>query len=134
MITNEKWNSLAVWMARLEINENDLLEKFIIGSGRGGQNLHKTASTVYLKHIPSGLEVKCQEARSREDNRYFARMRLCEKLNSLISDEKSKQQQQIEKLRRQKRRRSRRAKQRMLDEKSKQSKLKQSRAKPQSFD
>nr|WP_237758947.1 peptide chain release factor-like protein [Legionella birminghamensis] len=121
-------------MARLEINENDLLEKFIIGSGRGGQNLHKTASTVYLKHIPSGLEVKCQEARSREDNRYFARMRLCEKLNSLISDEKSKQQQQIEKLRRQKRRRSRRAKQRMLDEKSKQSKLKQSRAKPQSFD
>ncbi|RAP38691.1 peptide chain release factor-like protein [Legionella quinlivanii] len=134
MINNDKWNSLSEWMERLGISDCDLQEKFIIGSGKGGQKLHKTASTVYLKHLPSGIEVKCQDARSREDNRYFARMRICEKLNALISDEKSKKQQHIEKLKRQKRRRSRRSKQKMLDEKSRQGQLKQSRAKPQSFD
>lgn len=74
----------------------DLVEKFILGSGKGGQNLHKTASTVYLKHLPSGLEVKCQESRSRDDNRYFARERLYDKLHSIISDEKTKEQKRIE--------------------------------------
>nr|WP_242601667.1 peptide chain release factor-like protein [Legionella lansingensis] len=60
-------------MTKLHINEVDLVEKFILGSGKGGQKLHKTASTVYLKHVPSNLEIKCQDSRSREDNRYFAR-------------------------------------------------------------
>ncbi|MFW3145132.1 peptide chain release factor-like protein, partial [Legionella pneumophila] len=57
-------------MSNLHIYETDLSEKFIIGSGKGGQKLHKTASTVYLKHLPTGMEIKCQESRSREDNRY----------------------------------------------------------------
>ena len=90
MITKEKWEKLAVWMHKLQITDADLIEKFILGSGKGGQKLHKTASTVYLKHVLSGLEIKCQESRSREDNRYFARVRLCEKLHSIVSDEKNK--------------------------------------------
>ncbi|WED43523.1 peptide chain release factor family protein [Legionella cardiaca] len=130
MITKEKWDKLTTLMVKLHINDVDLIERFILGSGKGGQNLHKTASTVYLKHVPSGLEVKCQESRSRDDNRYFARMRLCEKLHSLVSDEKSKAQQQIEKIRRQKKRRSRRAKEKILDEKSRQAELKILRKKP----
>lgn len=134
MITKEKWNKLAEWMVRLHINEVDLVEKFILGSGKGGQKLHKTASTVYLKHLPSGLEVKCQDSRSREENRYFARERLCEKLHVILSDEKTKEQQSVEKIKRQKRRRSRRAKQKILDEKSKQGQRKKLRKKPQSFD
>ena len=134
MIRNEKWSQLTAWMEKLHIVEADLVEKFIIGSGRGGQHLHKTASTVYLKHVPSGLEIKCQYSRSREDNRYFARERLCEKLQMLCSDEKTKKQQMIEKLKRQKKRRSRRAKQNMLDEKHKQGLLKGLRKKPAVFD
>lgn len=130
MITQEKWKKLAAWMLRLNIQESDLIEKFIIGSGKGGQNLHKTASTVYIKHIPSGIEVKCQDTRFREDNRYFARERLCEKLHSAISDEKTKAQQKIEKIKRQKKRRSRRSKQKMLDNKTKQGQLKKLRKKP----
>lgn len=130
MITQYKWDKLADWMIQLDINETALIEKFIIGSGRGGQNLHKTSSTVYLKHLPSGLEIKCQESRSRDDNRYFARMWLCEKLHSMISDEKTKAQQKIEKAKRQKKRRSRRAKQKMMDEKSKQGQLKSLRKTP----
>lgn len=134
MINKDKWDKLADWMMKLHIDEAELIEKFIIGSGKGGQKLHKTASTVYLKHLPSGLEIKCQDSRSREDNRYFARARLCEKLQSIISEEKTKQQQEIEKIKRQKKRRSRRAKQKILDEKSKQSELKILRKKPASLE
>ena len=129
MVNNDKLDKLDELMEKLHIQEDDLIEKFIIGSGKGGQKLHKTASTVYLKHIPSGIEIKCQESRSREDNRYFARVRLCEKLHEIVSDEKTKEQQRVEKIKRQKRRRSRRSKQKMLDEKSKQGQLKSLRQK-----
>lgn len=132
MISKDKWDKLAENLARLHIHEVDLIEKFIIGRGRGGQKLHKTASTVYLKHEPSGLEVKCQESRSREDNRYFARQRLFEKLQAALTDEKTKTQQYIEKIKRQKKRRSRRAKQNMLDEKSQIGQRKALRKKPTS--
>jgi protein subunit release factor B len=134
MISKEKWEKLAECMATLQINEIDLVEKFIIGSGKGGQKLHKTASTVYIQHMPSTLEVKCQYSRSREDNRYYARRRLCEKLHAIVSDEKTKEQQRVEKLKRQKKRRSRRSKQKMMDEKSKQGQLKVLRKKPQSLE
>jgi len=134
MISKDKWDKLTDRMAKLQINEADLVEKFILGSGKGGQKLHKTASTVYLKHLPSSLEIKCQYSRSRDDNRYFARDRLCDKLQEIISDEKTKEQQRIEKLKRQKKRRSRRSKQKMLDEKSKHGQLKGLRKKPGSLE
>ncbi|PJD93225.1 MAG: peptide chain release factor-like protein [Legionella sp.] len=134
MITKEKWHKLTEQMTKLHIIETDLVEKFILGSGKGGQNLHKTASTVYLKHLPSGLEVKCQSSRRRDDNRYFARKRLCEKLQESIGDEQTKEQQRVEKLKRQKKRRSRRSKQKMLDEKSRQGQLKGLRKKPDALE
>ena len=132
MISLDKWKRLKRWMLELNILESDLQEKFIIGSGRGGQKLHKTASCVYLKHVPSGIEVKCQQDRSRQNNRYFARQRLCEKVEAIVLDKKSKQQQAIDKIRRQKKKRSRRAKQKVLDNKKHQSTLKKSRKKPTS--
>lgn len=130
MINKDKWDKLDAWMQDLGITESDLVEKFIIGSGSGGQKLHKTASNVYLKHLPSGIEIKCQDSRSREDNRYFAKMRLCEKLHSQIKNEKTKAQQKIEKIKRQKKKRSRRAQQKIMDAKSKQGALKVLRKKP----
>lgn len=134
MINKEKWDKLVEKMTNLHIHEADLIEKFIIGSGKGGQKLHKTASTVYLKHLPTGMEIKCQESRSREDNRYFARERLFEKLHAILSDEKSKEQQKIEKMKRQKKRRSRKSRLKMLDEKSRHGQLKTLRKKPLSSD
>ncbi len=67
-------------MERLGIREADLVEKFVHGSGPGGQKINKTASCVYLRHVPSGTEVHCQEDRSRERNRELARLRICERL------------------------------------------------------
>ena len=121
---------MRAWMETLQISEDSLIEKFIVGSGKGGQKLHKTASVVYLKHLPSGLEIKCQESRSREENRYFARRRLCEKLHAITCEEKTKAQQKVEKIRRQKKRRSRRAKLKMLEQKQQRAVVKQLRKKP----
>lgn len=121
-------------MERLDITEESLLEKFIHGSGSGGQKINKTASCVYLKHLPTGIEVKCQQQRSRELNRFLARRELCERIEEIREGKKSARQQTIEKIRRQKRRRSRRAKNRMLDDKSKHSQKKNLRKPPGSHD
>lgn len=130
MITSEKWQQIRRWMDELDIAEADLQEQFILGSGRGGQNLQKTSSCVLLKHLPSGIVIKCQESRLRESNRFFARRRLCEKIDAIQKNEKSKQQQACEKIRRQKKRRSRRSKQKMLDNKKHRGQLKEERKKP----
>lgn len=111
-------------MKRLGIREEDLVEKFILGSGSGGQKINKTSSCVYLKHLPTGIEVKCQRDRSRELNRLFARRELCDKLEEILFQEKSKKRQAIEKIRRQKRRRSRRAQEKILASKKHHSEIK----------
>jgi hypothetical protein len=40
------------------INENDLEEKFVRGSGPGGQKINKTSSCVDLLHVPTGIRIK----------------------------------------------------------------------------
>ena len=131
-ITKEKLHELAERMQRCNIREEDLVEKFILGSGKGGQKINKTASCVYLKHLPTGLAVKCQRERSRELNRYIARRELCEKIESKVFHEKSMKQQEIEKIRRQKRRRTRKQKEKMLKEKKHHSEVKTLRRSPTS--
>jgi peptide chain release factor len=114
---DDKWRDIAEWMGRLMIKEGDLVEKFILGSGKGGQKVNKTSSCVYLKHVPSGIEIKCQKTRSRDLNRIYARRELCERIEEGIFQEKSRKQMEREKIRRQKRRRSRRSKEKMLADK-----------------
>jgi peptide chain release factor len=36
----------------------DLEEKFVRGSGPGGQAVNKTTNAVFLKHIPTGVYAK----------------------------------------------------------------------------
>lgn len=134
MISKEKLEELQRRMESLGIHENDLIEKFILGSGRGGQKVNKTSSCVYLKHIPTGIEVKCQQDRSRELNRYIARRELCDRYESKIHKVKTEKQQLVEKIRRQKRRRSRRSKEKMLINKKHHGEKKHLRQSPKSFD
>lgn len=115
VIGQEKREALARRMEALGIRDADLVERFILGTGAGGQKINKTHSCVYLKHVPSGIEVKCQRGRSRDGNRYFARCLLCDKLSERVEGARSARRQEAEKVRRQKRRRSRRAKDRMLE-------------------
>ncbi len=126
-VSSEKESALEQRMEALGIDESEIVEKFIRGSGSGGQKINKTASCVYLRHEPTGFEVKCQRERSQALNRFFARRELCDKIETELLGQKSKKQQEIEKVRRQKRKRSKRAKEKMLENKKQTSKKKELR-------
>lgn len=117
-------------MAALGIAEADLQEWFIRGGGPGGQKTNKTSSTVCLRHKPTGLEVRGARERSQSLNRFLARRELCDKIAAKLHGEKSKRQQEIEKIRRQKRRRSRRQTAIMVDGKKKHGAKKALRQRP----
>ncbi len=125
-----KQEQLAQRMRRLGIRAEDLTEKFVLGSGSGGQKVNKTSSCVFLRHAPSGIELKCQRGRSQALNRYHARVELCDRIQEREQAEQTARQKRREKIRRQKRRRSRRQKQRMLEEKHRQSEKKANRKPP----
>jgi peptide chain release factor len=107
-VTEKKHTELINRMAKLNILESDLVEKFISGSGKGGQKKNKTDSCVYLKHVPSNFEIKCQNSRNRALNRFIARRILCEQIENQLLGKKSPAQMKIEKIRKQKKRRERR--------------------------
>ncbi len=130
-VTPEKQAALQQRMAAIGIDEADLTEKFVRGSGAGGQKINKTNNCVFLKHEPSGVCIKCQVDRSRELNRFLARRELCEQLEGIRDGNRSAKKQAIEKMRRQKRRRSRRSKQRSVADKRKLSEKKSLRKPPQ---
>lgn len=126
-VSEEKENALRERMAAINLREEDISESFVRSGGHGGQNVNKTATCVYLKHEPTGIEVKCQEERSQAINRYRARDILVRKLENIIHGAKSAERQRIEKIRRQKRNRSKRAKEKMLQEKRRRSEKLQAR-------
>jgi protein subunit release factor B len=129
-ISENKYQQLADRMDQLKIFEKDLVEKFILGSGKGGQKVNKTSSCVYLQHLPTGIEVKCQRERSRELNRYMARKELCDRYEAQILKIKTDKQHEMEKIRRQKRRRTRRQQEKTLEGKRQHSERKALRQKP----
>jgi len=113
-VSQEKEKALREKMARLGLREADLVENFIRSRGPGGQNVNKVETAVYLRHIPTGLEVKCSSQRSQALNRFTARRILLSRIENMILGEASEERSRIEKLRRQKRKRSKRAKEKML--------------------
>jgi len=127
-LSDKRGEALRLKMEELGIFEKDILEKFIRSSGKGGQNVNKVATCVYLKHEPTQIEVKCQENRSQALNRYRARRILVEKIETVIKGRESAEKKRIEKIRRQKRKRSKRAKEKMLVGKKKQAEKKKSRS------
>ena len=116
-VSPRKQLDLQELMRRLGVEERDFEESFVRSSGPGGQNVNKVATCVVLRHVPSGLEVRCQRERSQALNRYLARRILLSRLEAERLGKLSAEAQRIAKIRRQKRRRSRRAKEKLLREK-----------------
>ena len=126
-ISHRKWEKLRKRMEKLGIDEKDIEEKFVRSSGPGGQHVNKTCTCVYLKHVPTGMEVKCGRTRSRETNRFFARRILCERIEEKELKKESEKQKRIYKIRKQKAKRSKRAKEKVLQQKKKKAQKKKLR-------
>jgi protein subunit release factor B len=92
----------------------DVEEKFVRGSGPGGQKINKSSSTVWLRHRPTGVEVRCQRERSQAANRELAWAELCGKLETILRQAEAARRSEIEKQRRSKRPKSRAQKNRQI--------------------
>jgi len=126
-VSRKKQADLASRMRRLGIRERDIEERFTRSRGPGGQNVNKVSTCVVLKHIPTGTKVRCQRERTQALNRYLARARLVEKIETARLGKASAAEQKRWKIRKQKRRRSKRAKEKVLEQKRKRSEKKASR-------
>ena len=115
-------------MKKLRLLEEDLEEQFVRGSGAGGQKVNKTSSTVMLRHVPTRVEIRCQRERSQVMNRYWARVELCDRIESILNEAKLAAQNEREKVRRQNRPRPRGLQQRILKEKKNRGEVKKNRS------
>jgi len=107
-VSEEKNRWLQERMEALGIHEKDIEEKFIRSSGKGGQKVNKTSTCVYLRHIPTGIEVKWMRERSQSLNRFLARRELVRRIERLSGQGTT--DLEMEKARRQKFKRKKRAK------------------------
>ncbi|HEX9024511.1 MAG TPA: peptide chain release factor-like protein [Geobacteraceae bacterium] len=107
-VSEEKNKWLRERMTTLGVREEDIEEKFVRSSGKGGQHVNKSSTCVWLKHIPTGIEVKCMVERSQSVNRFLARRELLEKV-ALHMGLTMPRDTKEEKARRQKARRKRRS-------------------------
>jgi peptide chain release factor len=98
----------------LGTGSSEVEERFVRGSGPGGQKINKTSSTVWLRHRPTGIEVRCQRERSQSANRELAWAELCEKLEARRRAEFAATQDELQRNRRRKRQKSRAQKSRMI--------------------
>lgn len=104
-------------LAALGWQPADVEERFVRGTGPGGQKLNKTSSTVWLRHRPTGLEVRCQRERSQAANRELAWTELCAKLEERTCIAEAQRQDEVERSRRRGRQKSRGQKVRMIEAK-----------------
>jgi peptide chain release factor 1 len=72
-----------------QINKVDFEIKTTRGSGPGGQHRNKTDSAVQIKHLPSGIMVRCESERSQTQNKDEAMKILLAKLAAIQKTETS---------------------------------------------
>lgn len=118
-------------LAAFGIDPAEVEERFVRGSGPGGQKINKTSSTVWLRHRPTGIEVRCQRERSQSANRELAWQELSERLAERVRSAASAAVSEREAERRRTRQKSRRQKVRMIEGKKHRAKQKAGRGRVQ---
>src|ERR1043165_7400713 len=104
-------------LAALGVRLADVDERFVRGAGPGGQKINKTSSTVWLRHGPTGIEVRCQRERSQSANRELAWAELVAKLEERQRAAAAARQDATQKDLRRNRQKSHGQKMRMLESK-----------------
>jgi protein subunit release factor B len=120
-------DALATRLAALGVRVADCEERFVLGSGPGGQKINKTSSTVQLTHRPSGVEIRMQRERSQTRNRALAWAELATRLEEKRRTEVALARDVRELERRRTRQRSRGQKARVLQSKKHRAKRKSAR-------
>jgi protein subunit release factor B len=122
---------LAARLVSLGVKPEEVEERFVRGTGAGGQKINKTSSTVWLQHRPTGIEARCQRERSQAVNRLLAWTELAEKLEWRRQESTNQAQGARELARRQKRQKSRGQKIRMIQSKQHRAGIKARRGRPE---
>lgn len=119
--------SLRARFVSLRVRPGEVEERFVRGSGAGGQKINKTSSTVWLRHGPTGEEVRIQDERSQSQNRALAWEALAEKLERRRAEAADAVRAERERTRRQKRQKSRGQKAAMIAAKKHRARIKGAR-------
>jgi protein subunit release factor B len=117
-------------LAALGVRPADVEERFVRGSGAGGQKINKTSSTVCLRHRPTEIEVRCQRERSQATNRELAWVELTDKLEARCRAVAQARRDERELHRRQTRQKHRGQKTAMIRSKQHRARIKSGRGRP----